>query len=647
MCGIVGFAGFDQPELLDRMASVLVHRGPDDYGAYRSTEQGGRGDVLPVSMAVRRLAIMDPASGAQPMLSDEAAIAFNGEIYNHRELAIALREKGVSLQTQCDTEVILKGYSVWGWRGLLSRLNGMFAIALHDRQAGTLYVARDRTGQKPLYYATCEDGAFLFASEIKALLQSRRVPVQLNFPAVDQFLTLRYVPQPNTLLRAVRVLPAGHELCWNAAGPITIQSYWTPPIEEISSQSDADLLDEFTHLLDAAVRRTTRSDVPVGTYLSGGVDSSLLAATLVRQCGDGSTFSGDAFSLGFDSSVDETRQAGQLAERLGLKHHVSILSELDAGDLSRALWHLDRPIGEPLVLGYFALARLAREHVKVVFSGEGADELFAGYSFHRVLRWVEQYERMVPSMLRRRCVLPLLRCLPIGILNQWFSFPAYLGSAGKQRFVGFLENYSARDLGQNYVALRTLYDPGQRRGLYAREFRAQATEDWIHGVSDGTARPLERLLNLQYHDWLQDFALLRQDKMSMAHGLEVRLPMLDNTLIDFAAKLPARLKVRGSQNKVLLRRLASLRLPGASAWRKKQAFYLPLERFYRQPSFQQLLDQTLDPAVLATRGIFDGRAIQGLRRQAESGEFLVLKQLMALVMLELWMKMFIDGERPF
>jgi asparagine synthase (glutamine-hydrolysing) len=620
------------------MSACVAHRGPDADGVYHSVRSADQS----VSLGIRRLSIMDPGGGDQPQTHRSATVVFNGEIYNDADLRKELASAGAVFNTGSDTEVILHGYHRWGFHQLLQRLNGMFAFAIHDAASGELLLARDRTGQKPLYYAK-RSGKLLFASEIKALLESELVERKLNRDAVDQYLTLRYVTQPETLLAGVYVLPAGHSLRWNE-GQLTIAQYWHPPVVDESTQSESELLEEWTDLFDAAVQRTLRSDVPVGSYLSGGVDSSLLVATMKSAQADGLPFSGQTYSLGFGTANDETNDAARLASSFGIENRRVQLDASSLAELPRILWHLERPIGEPLIVAYDALARTASQDVKAVFSGEGADELFAGYSFHRVLQSLTRVGRIPGSTA---AVSLLLKSLPVAVLNRWFSFPAYLGQAGKDRVVSFAAQFGKRHLGQNYAALRTLFDVPQRHGLYSNEFRVAASEEWLHQPQDVTARPLERLLNLQYHDWLQDFALLRQDKLSMAHGLEVRLPFLDNTLIDFAAKLPAHCKLNGRQNKVLLRQLAASRLPTEYALRRKQAFYFPLESMYRHEAFQDMLAETLSPDAIAERGIFNVAAIEQLKQRVAAGEFLLLKQLMSLVILELWMQIFLDNQRSW
>ncbi len=572
------------------------------------------------------------------MCHGSLVLSWNGEIYNYIELREQLESKGRQFRTASDTEVILQGYQAWGLNELLQRLNGMFAIAIYDGDDQQLVLARDRTGQKPLYYARSAN-KLLFASEIKALLQSEEVSSDLNLAAVDRYLALRYVPQPETLLKSVNVLPAGHLLRWSTTC-IELERYWYPSARPLTNQSWQDQCDEFADRFDTSLSATLRADVPVSAYLSGGVDSGLLVASMARM--GHANFSRKTYSIGFDSPVDETEVARQLAQEHELEHTSLTIKPDDLSSLASAIWSLERPIGEPLILAYSHLAQAASQSGKVVVSGEGADELFGGYSFHRVLRWMQRYAQVMPQGIHQRVVVPMLAKAPVDLLNRFFPFPAHLGRSGRATLIRFLAHFYQRPLGNNYVALRTLMSVDERQQLFATDHQQLATDDWIVSTERGDYRALEHLLSLQYHDWLQDFALLRQDKLSMAEGLEVRLPYLDQRLIDFAATLPDRAKIHGRQNKVILRNLAHQRLPKRNAARKKQAFYFPLESFYRSPAFQQLIDRTLNEHQIRRRGIFDVAQINRIREQSAGGEFLVLKQLMALAMLELWMQMFID-----
>ena len=466
------------------------------------------------------------------------------------------------------------------------------------------------------------------------------MPRQPHLPAIDSYLTLRYVPQPETLFAGVRVVPAGHYLRVHGSA-VSVQRYWELPSPPTSYQGTAAYEDEMATLFQDAVRLTLRSDVPVGAYLSGGVDSSIVVAAarpLVPQL--------NTFSIGFDSPIDETAQARELARQLDCIHHEVHCGPADFADLPRAIWHLERPIGDALILAYYKLAQTASRHVKVVLSGEGADELFAGYSFHKILSWTERWHRVVPAFVTRRVIAPLIAAMPVDLLDQFFIYPAHLGRQGRRKTADYLRHYSTRHLNENYVALRALFDRDQRQALYTDAFRATASEAWLQSEPESPVGGpfLDRLLRLQFHDWLQDNLLLRQDKNTMAHSLELRCPFLDPRLIEFAFRLPPRLKVKGLTDKYLERRLARRLLPPENVKRSKNPFYFPVEYFRERTEIRKLISLTLDPARVRRRGYFDPGAVQRLVEQVPRGEFLVLKQVLALVILELWHMVFIDRE---
>lgn len=640
MCGIVGFAGFEEPGALERMARALHHRGPDDEGYWSD------GDV---HLGMRRLSIIDLAGGRQPITNEDGSlvVVYNGEIYNFPALTAELQARGHLFTSSCDTEVIVHAWEEWG-AAALDHFHGMFAFALYDRQRRELVVARDRVGMKPLYYCW-QDGRLLFASEIKALLQSKWVPRRPYAAAIDSYLALRYVPNPATLFEGVRVLPAGHYL-WLHEGRLDIRRWWEVPLRRKPSLSEAEALEAFDATFTRAVREHMISDVPLGAYLSGGIDSSAIVAVMA-----GLTSQVKTFSIGFDSPVDETAQARQLAEALGCQHTEIRCRPESFADLPRMIWHLERPIGDALILAYYLLARETSRHVKVVLAGEGADELFAGYSFHKVLQWTEGAHRRAPWLARGAA--GLVRRAPVEVLDRFFTFPANLGRQGRARVADYLRGYAERGLYGNYTWLRTLFGPAERAALFSPALRAETRLDYLaaHGayqagrpVADPAAGPfLDRLLALQFDDWLQDFALLRQDKSSMAHSLELRLPFLDVDMVDLAFQLPPRLKVRGLTDKYIERKWAERLLPSENSRRRKVPFYLPVEYFFDQPAVAGLIERTLNPAQVRRRGIFDPDAVARLLQHMNgTREFLPVKQVMALVILELWHQVFIDGEGP-
>ena len=633
MCGIFGFEGFEEPGLLRRMAEALRHRGPDAEGFFSDGE--GR-----LSMGTRRLSIIDLSTGDQPIYNEDRSlvVCFNGEIYNYVELRRELAAKGHAFATDGDTEVIVHGYEEWG-PDVLRRLNGMFAFALYDVRRGELIIGRDRAGQKPLYYYH-ENGRFIFASEVKAILESSHVERRCNPRAIDGYLALRYVPQPETLFEGIRVLPAGHCLRLKD-GEAVVERYWEVALRDGPYRSDAEYLEAFEATFFGAVERTLRSDVPVGAYLSGGIDSALVVAAMCRFKDRVSTY-----SIGFDSPVDELGEARTLAIHFGTDHHEIRFGAKDFAELPRVIWHMDRPMGDPLVLAYYKLAEGAGRDLKVVLSGEGADELFAGYSFHKVLLWTEFLTKVVPVVIMKRVGAPAVAAAPVQLLDRFFVYPAYLGQKGRMRLADYLRHYGDRTLGENYAVLRSLWDRDDRAALYADGFREMAlAEGWRPRPEDRSGPFLDRLLKLQFDDWLQDNLLMRQDKNTMAHSLEMRAPFLDNELIDLAFTMPPHLKVNGLRDKFIERQLARRILPQDYIRRKKNPFYFPIERMFGSKEVQDLVGLTLNREQVERRGYFRYDYVKWLLERCEANEFLYVKQAFALVILELWHMIFIDRQR--
>jgi asparagine synthase (glutamine-hydrolysing) len=634
MCGIFGFTGNENPALLRRMADSIRHRGPDGEGFFNHDQ---------FSMGMRRLSIIDLEGGAQPIYNEDRSLAlcFNGEIYNYVELMRELQSLGHVFRTHCDTEVIVHAYEEYG-EACLDKLNGMFAFALYDIRKAELFMARDRAGQKPLYYYH-RGGRFIFGSEIKAILEHESVERACNAAAIDSYLTLRYVPQPETLFEGIHVLPAGHKLRLKLrSNELQIERYWDLQMHQGGGyQREEEYHEEFESLFMDAVRLTMRSDVPVGAYLSGGIDSSIVVAAMTQF-----TDKLNTFSIGFNSPVDETHQARALASRLGTTHHEVNITPDDFDELPKVLWHLERPIGDVLVLAYYKIAQEAARHVKVVLGGDGADESYAGYSFHKIICWTETYRKLMPRMLNRQAVAPVLDAIPVWLLDKFFIYPAYLGKSGKAKTVDFLRQYYDRNLHENYITLKALWDLDERRSIYSKGFSQLATSSWIRPPRQTSGPFLDRLLALQYEDWLQDNVLHRQEKSNMAHSLELRSPFLDHRLIEQAFRMPPNLKVRGLKDKFIERQLGHKLLPAENAKRSKNPFYFPLENFHENPKVRELLALTLDPARIARRGYFDPAKVRVLTDKMASGEFIYLKQVLSLVMLELWHMIFIDRELP-
>jgi len=585
MCGIAGFVttegGVSQPQkdLLARMTGRIAHRGPDGAGHY--THPAG------VYLGHRRLSIIDLAAGGQPMANEDETrwVVYNGEIFNHSDLRPDLERAGHRYQTRCDTETILHAWEEYG-PDSLRHYRGMFAFALWDGPSRTLFCARDRFGIKPFYYYLTPK-LFVFASEIKALLEHPRVPSELNEAAVGEYLALGYNCGEQTLYGGIRRLPPGHWLRLKAdGGPLEaeIVSYWDVPQPGGGEQgrSERDWIEELRRRLEETVRMRLMSDVPLGVFLSGGLDSSLITA-LTRRMVDGPV---QTFSVGYgEREYSELSEAAETAAVLGTTHHEVRVSMQDFfGALPDLIWHEDEPLCWPSSVSLYFVSRLAAEQVKVVLTGEGADELFAGYERYRYYtmfsRWLP-YWRMLPAGARRG-------------INGWVQGSRLLSAPVRRKlghtFAGrpdtfeslYLENFLCAFSRQQQTALRGA-DPGQ--GIYSGYMR------YWDARPDSPA--LDRLLYADQKTYLAEL-LMKQDQMSMACSIESRVPLLDHKLAEFAASAPASMKLRG-RGKYMMKKAAEAWLPESIVYRKKKGFPTPLRAWLRDPASAPLYDRLLRP----------------------------------------------------
>jgi asparagine synthase (glutamine-hydrolysing) len=625
MCGIAGFMGRAQePKVLARMLEVLRHRGPDDDGVL---------EEKPASIGMRRLSIIDIAGGHQPMLSADGryAIVFNGEIFNYRELRAELAAQGESFASSSDTEVILKLYAREG-AGCLKHLRGMFTFAIIDCHEERVFIARDRLGVKPLYYWR-NGSQLVFASEIKALLEHPEVPRAPRLAALDDYLALRFVPGPGTLFEGIAKFPAAHSLTWQR-GAARWERYWDVPRPGGERLSDEDYCARFDELFDEAVRLRMIADVPLGCFLSGGLDSGAIAASMARQ----SSGPVKTFSVGFGWEGDELAQARQTAAELGCEHHEIVCRPESFADLPQLVWNLDEPIGDAIVMPMYMLGGLARRHVTVVLTGEGADETMAGYLMHRLLVAAQRYRRLAPATLRRLAPAAVRR-VPLPVLDLLFDYPASLGRMGRERAADFLREIETGDLDSQYRLLISLFGEQDRAALLV-DRRAPLSPQAPRAAPRAG---LDEILRLQYAQWLPDDILCKADKTSMAHSIEARMPFMDHKLVEFLATVPAHLKLSGGRNKLILRRHLERRVP-ALAGRRKRAFYIPVERFLTQGVLAEVVAVCLSEAAVRRRGLFRWEQVKRLRESVAGGEFLHGKQLFSLLVLELWFRIFIDRE---
>jgi asparagine synthase (glutamine-hydrolysing) len=546
----------------------MVHRGPDGSGAYIDRSQG-------VFLAHRRLAILDIEGGAQPMWNEDGQVGviFNGEIYNHLDLRKALIAKGHHFQSDhSDTEVLVHGYEEWG-ADLPIRLNGMFAFAIYDRPRRRVFISRDRFGKKPLYYVV-SPGFFGFASELKALLKHPHVDTSLNERSLHKYFAYGFIPAPHVLYRNAAKLPGGHSMTYDiTSGRLTLAPYWQfsiEPVQHIPADAERVWGEELRALLSQAVQRRLISDVPLGIFLSGGIDSSAVLAFAITHMPPQQT---KTFSIGFrEASYDESAYAQRAATFFGSDHYHEFLSldkacELIPGVLS----HLDEPMGDSSILPTYLLSRFARQHVTVALGGDGGDELFAGYDPFKALRVAQWYQRLVPNVLHSK-LRSLAELLPVSERNMSLDFKikrilrgvSYPASAWNPAWLGALEPADLRDLFHQPVRYEEVFE--------------DAMVAWNTSPAENL---IDKTLEFYTRFYLQDDILTKIDRASMMVSLEVRTPFLDNDVVAFAHRLPHQYKYRHGQTKYLLKKALEDVVPKDIIYRKKKGFGVPLAQWLK------------------------------------------------------------------
>ena len=620
MCGIAGIMSFNgrpvSSEEMSAMCTAMVHRGPDDEGFYI-----GPG----VGLGMRRLSIIDLQTGRQPVHNEDGTVGvvFNGEIYNFRDLRRKLEQRGHVFSTATDTEVIVHLYEDFGPH-CVEHLRGMFAFALWDGRRRQLLLARDRLGIKPLYYAEIA-GRLLFASELKAILQLPEVARSLNWRAVSHLFTGLTTPPAESIIEGVRKLEPGHFLLASPGKAPQIERYWEVRFEPDYSRSEEDYAEELRERLEESIALHLVSDVPLGAFLSGGIDSSSVVATMARLApGPVKTF-----SIGFlERDFNELGYARLVAKRFGTDHHELILEPNVVDILEDLAWHLDEPFGDPSAIPTFMVSKLAADYVTVVLSGDGGDELFAGYDKHLV-EGRERSFRFVPARIRRLLGL-LSRLMPEGMrgrnLLRHFSLPEV------ERCLDNVTLFRLEDKQRLFrkEAFERLshYDP----------FRLEAEE-----LKHGDGHWLTRLQSLDLKRYLPLDILTKVDRMSMAHSIEARVPLLDHKLVEFAATIPPELRLRNGTTKYIFKRALRGLLPDEIIDRPKRGFGVPLGRWFRG----QLGDFVRDLLLSETsrrRGIFNTAYIEQLVHQHEKGRERDI-QLWTLISFELWCRTVLDSSR--
>jgi asparagine synthase (glutamine-hydrolysing) len=630
MCGICGKLEFDPeakvaPNLVKRMADAIVHRGPDDDGYYFDGQIG---------LGFRRLSIIDLSGGHQPLANEDGSIwiVFNGEIYNYQELRALLIAKGHVFKTQSDTEVIVHLYEQYG-RDCVEKLRGMFAFAIWDSTRKCLFLARDRVGIKPLYYYL-GDNFISFASEMKAILTDPKVQREIDPAMIDRFLTYYYVPGSTTLLRNFFKLEPGH---WLAVqdGRIQSQSYWDLEFQpaEGDSKSAEDMEAELIGLLDHTVHLHMISDVPVGFLLSGGVDSTAMLSMASKKTDKPIS----SYTIGFShpGMVDERPFARMAADRFGSEHHeISITAKEFASFLPEYVWYMEEPVCEPASVSLYYISKLARQYVKVLISGEGGDEAFAGYHNYLYMLWLESVKRMLGPL--RRTASQSMEIIG-GIANlRVLKKYAPLMNASLDEY--YLSRTSSPFQYFNRNPFAFYSDEIARR---VDKFRSvEVTRNFISRCSGNG--PLEKMQYVDTKTWLPDDLLIKADRMTMANSIELRVPFLDHKVLEYAATLPAKQKVRGLEMKYLLKKALAKYVPAEILKRRKEGFVNPAANWLAHDLKDVVGDILLDSKTVS-RGYFKRDVIEALiHRNLRPRRYTA--EIFSLVVLELWHRTFFDQQ---
>jgi len=624
MCGIAGFADLSAShgrtldadrQRVKAMCDVMRHRGPDDEGFHVEPR---------VSLGMRRLSIIDLTTGHQPIRNEDGTITvvFNGEIYNYRELRGELEAAGHRFSTSSDTETIVHGYEEWGER-VFSRLRGMFAVALWDGRTRTLLVARDRAGIKPLYYAEAA-GRLFFGSEAKCVLANPEVDRRLDVAALDHFLAYQYTPRDRSIFRGIAKLRPGH-LLRVRDGRVSTEQYWALPASPAFTGDEDDALGELRRVLAEAVRSHMIADVPLGAFLSGGIDSSLVVALMAEA----SPRPVKTFSIGFDeASYDELPHARRVAQHLGTDHHEFVVRPDALGILDRVVWHFDEPFADPSAIPTWYVSEMARRHVTVVLSGDGGDELFGGYTRYQTHPRVASFDRLAPG-IGRAVAGAAWRALPHGARGKNFL------------------RHVARDAQGRYIDSVTFFHADEREALLSPALRAEL-DDW--DSENYFRRPFERfghlpvaaqMMSFDFETYLADDCLVKVDRMSMAHSIESRVPLLDHLVVEFAASLPASLKMPGGRLKHLLRRLAFTLVPSEILDRPKQGFGVPIAHWFRG-ELRDAFGDIVGSSLTRQRGYFEPAFVERLLAEHLGGRRDHSWKLWQLLVFELWHRQYVD-----
>ncbi|MGV8150749.1 MAG: asparagine synthase (glutamine-hydrolyzing) [Candidatus Woesearchaeota archaeon] len=633
MCGIVGFYGNDKI-ILKRMTSIISHRGPDQEGFFIDNK---------ISLGFRRLSIIDLSKkGNQPMFNDDESlvIVFNGEIYNYKEIRTNLESKKYQFKSDTDTEVIIKGYQEYGIK-IFSKLNGIFGLAIFDKKNKKLLLARDQVGVKPLYYYyNKKNNAFVFGSEIKSILLHTDVPRKVNERHMNEYFTFRYVPGEETIFEDIKRVPPGVFLTFDLKTfDLRKDIFW-----KLSPNIDYSLpidiyAKQLRKILDKSVQRQLMSDVPLGIYLSGGLDSSAVTAITKNLTG----VAPKTFSIAFSDSpekVNELRHARKVADYLATDHKEIILKPDVLWKYPEVAWHLEEPLSDASTIPTYYISEFSKKWVTVTLTGEGGDEAFGGYVQYKVLDQAQRFIKPIPSPIRKHLISPIISTIPVPILTKFFDYPSTIGKEGRERMKEFVKQQN--DPAKTYLTLIGIFSEKEKKDILRiksqESYETQLVEEVREKYFSDKKMLLDQIFIRENETWLPDWILSRLDKTTMAHSQESRVPLLDVELVEFAANIPRQFK----KNKQVFRLAMRGELPKEIENRKKFPFYLPIDSWFGA-GYKDLANMILSKENMSSGKYFNHDKIKKLLDNKNSS-MLHSRQLWSLVTFEVWYKHFIDSD---
>jgi len=631
MCGICGF-NFSDRALLRSMNESIAHRGPNSKGYFTDKH---------ISLGHRRLSIIDlTKSGNQPMFSKDKSIViiYNGEIYNFKELKESLKKKRHSFFSNTDTEVIIHAYEEYG-TNCLKYFNGFFSFALYDLKKRILFLARDRIGIKPLYYYY-DKKKFVFASEIKAILRDKTIRREINKNSLNEYLMFRYIHSNETILKNIYRLKPGHMMIFDCKkNKINIKKYWDITINN-KNYIEAVCAKNIFNLFMDSVEKRLMSDVPLGVYLSGGIDSSSVVA-MMKKLGVEEI---STYSVGFQYDVlgNELEYARKVSDIFGTKHHEFVIKPDVVEELPKIVWHLDEPLADPAVVPVYFLSKEATKSVTVILSGDGADELFAGYDQYKFMALGNKI-RFMPQAIRRNFIPTIIKAAPKRLLDRIYRYSSSTGSKIYDRFGKFI-SYVGENKAKAYLEVISVFDEEEKNSLLKESYKtknlySRLNQTYLQNNKDF----LNQIMYMDLKTYLPEDLLMKPDKMCMAFGIEARVPFLDHRLVEYAFNIPSKLKLKGSTTKFIMKKSFKNLLPKEILHRKKQPFQVPLDQWLSKELkeyFRNLIDNKINDQF------FNKNYIKKIFDNYNNSKLFYGRQLWSLGIFNIWYRMYIEGEKP-